>query len=159
MPSILRFGPLRIINRAPIACLRVAGLPGRYAVSRLIRAISLAGTSVQAVSLSSSPRKRRAVRGKKCGCKSAADDSFSSSWPGLSWLVPAIYVFLGVCSKTWMPGTRPHKAGHDDCKVYHSSCGLVGRAVRNFPGQPCAQAGKTRKGVCQDRDFVLRGEG
>src|SRR5581483_8020960 len=75
---------------------------------------------------SSFPRKRRAVRGKKCGCKSAADDSLSPSWPGLSRPSTS---FLGVLKDV----DARHKAGHDDCKVYHSSCGLVGRAVRNFP--------------------------
>jgi len=30
----------------------------------------------------------------------------------MAGLVPAIYALL-VASKTWMPGTRLHKAGHD----------------------------------------------
>jgi hypothetical protein len=35
----------------------------------------------------------------------------SSSWPGLSRLVPAIHVFLSSKGETWMPGV---KAGHDE---------------------------------------------
>jgi hypothetical protein len=34
----------------------------------------------------------------------------------MAGLVPAIHVFLFKVAKTWMPGTRLHKAGHDGLK-------------------------------------------
>src|SRR5262249_36136702 len=36
----------------------------------------------------------------------ARSDGLDSSWPGLSWLVPAIHVMLAA-RKAWMPGTSP----------------------------------------------------
>src|SRR5260370_42368283 len=90
------------------------------------------------ITLPSSLRKRRAVRGKLFGCKTCAADSFSSSWPAI---VPAIHA----------PGllTRGHvfaagkqdvdaraKPAHDDRSVCNPSCGLVGRAQEFSPGSP-----------------------
>jgi hypothetical protein len=53
-------------------------------------------------------------------CKISRRSSAQSSWPGY---VPAIHVFSGFGAvKTWMPGTRLHKAGHDDrFHVRHSA--------------------------------------
>ena len=49
------------------------------------------------------------------GTRAAKAGALLASWPGLSWVVPAIHVCLSeaIEAKTWMPGTRLHKAGHD----------------------------------------------
>jgi hypothetical protein len=44
--------------------------------------------------------------------------------------------------KTWMPGTRQHKAGHDDCELQCGLQRLGSVAAEIFPGQPCAKRGE-----------------
>src|SRR6185437_10345009 len=83
------------------------------------------------------PRERRAVRGKKRGCKCAAEDSPSSSWPGLSRpSTPCRRKKKGVDAR--------HKAGHDDGGLSNSLRRPRLKGANIFPGQPCAFAGRRR---------------
>src|SRR6185312_8087987 len=96
------------------ACCRAAGLPELVLQNRF----TTADFNLIDHSFPSSSRKRRAVRGKKRGCKCAAEDSPSSSWPGLSRpSTPCRRKKKGVDAR--------HKAGHDDGGLSNSLRRLV----------------------------------
>jgi hypothetical protein len=56
----------------------------------------------------------------------------------LAYVAGIIHVFLMPKAKTWMSGTRQHKAGHDECLKRPECVGIGRRKMRVGRGKgPC----------------------